>query len=92
MRKQCVPGVLFLRPSPRTPGYEASHMHAKCKQHVMVYTHIGKCAICIYKVVNITHPNTSSRFLCSGIHELRPRIPARGLLYISAEYIARLPP
>ena len=24
MRKQCVPGVLFLRPSPRTPGYEAS--------------------------------------------------------------------
>ena len=26
MRKQCVPGVLFLRPSPRMPGYEAINL------------------------------------------------------------------
>ena len=29
MRKQCAPGVLFLRPSPRTSGYEARILHAE---------------------------------------------------------------
>ena len=47
MRKQCAPGVLFLRPSPRTPGYEAStsRWSVQCRVHmeiVLIACRVGK--------------------------------------------------